>query len=201
MKYSKIYNRIADTYFTGDKEHLAGKAEANKKIYFAVTIVFLTLITSAAVYFIFNGLSKDSRAVIAQKKSLSVLGNILPLKIDYKFLGTSENVKNISLDLPKIDLADYDALELRLRGDPAKGFANLIRIEFESSRKEKEGIYLKGIDSTWKMFRIPLGQIASLKSFSDLVNITFVVEGWNIDKPQGCIFIDKIMFVKERLIK
>jgi|GEM_PF-2953130 len=197
MKYSKIYNRIADTYFTGGKEHLAKKGEKNNKVYFFVSIILLSLAISTSIYFLFNALSKEKSAVYAQKKSLSVLGNILPLKIDYKFLDTSENIKNISLDLPKIDLADYDALELRLRGDPAKGFANLVKIEFASSRKEREGIYLKGIESAWKTFRIPLRQVPSLKSFSDLETITFVVEGWNIDKPQGCIFIDKIMFVKD----
>lgn len=196
MKYSKIYNRIAETYFTGRKEHREKKAQENNKIYFFAALALLILIIFGLIYFIFNGLSKDKATVLAQKKSLSVLGNILPLKIEYKFLDTSENIKSIALDLPKIDLADYDALELRLRGDPAKGFGSMIKIEFESSRKEKKDIYIKGIDSAWKTFKIPLRQVPSLKSFSDLRAITFVVEGWNIDKPQGCIFIDKIKFVR-----
>lgn len=197
MKYSKIYNRIADTYFTGVKEHLRNKAEKNNKIYFFAAIVLLGLAILTSIYFTLTGLSKDNARVTAQKKSLSVLGNILPLKIDYNFLGTSENVKNISLDLPKIDLSGYDALEVNLRGDPAKGFSRLIRIDFESSRKEKKGIYIEGIDSAWKTFKIPLGHVSSLMSFSDLQTITFVVEGWNINKPKGCIFIDKIRFVKD----
>lgn len=197
MKYSEIYNRIADTYFTGDREHQAGRRQNNRKFFLALSLTVSTIITLVAIYFIVSNLPKKEPSVVAQKKSLSVLGNILPLKIEYKFQDSSEKVKSISLDLPKISLNDYDTLEFALRGDPVKGFSSLIRLELLSSRKEKKAIYIRGIDSSWKNFKIPLRQIPKISSFTDLDNISFVIESWNADKEQGCIFIDKIRFTKE----
>lgn len=196
MKYSKIYNHIADTYFTGDSERSNQRIENAQRTFFYLSIAVSALVVAFLFFFFLTKRPEKLPSVIAQKKSLSVLGNILPLKIEYKFKDTSEKIKSISLDLPKINLNDYDNLEFALRGDPEKGYSSLIRIELESSRKEKKALYIKGIDSSWKTFKIPLRQIPTLNTFSDLNNLSFVIEGWNADKEEGRIFIDKIVFTK-----
>jgi hypothetical protein len=196
MKYTQIYDRIADTYFTSHKERLKQKSLARKnKSFFFVSIglaIFLFLVF-VLIFVLFINTHPGLRA---QKKSLSVLGNILPLRLDYNFSNSSEKIKSISLDLPKVNLADYDTLEFALRGDSAKGFSRQVRIEFLSSRKEKKAIYIEGINSGWKTFKVPLHQVPILDTFSDLSNISFVIEGWNTDKEKGRIFIDKIKFTK-----
>ncbi len=196
MKYSQIYNRIADTYFTSKKEisHFGNNSKSKLTLYISIAIA--SVIVLAAVLLFSGNIFQKTNTVRAQKKSLSVLANILPLKLNYQFSQTPEKVKSISLDLPKINVADYDVLEFALRGDSRRGFSSLIKVDLESSRRETKSVYIRGIESRWKTFKIPL-EISSLRSFSDLSRISFIIEGWNIEKEQGLIFIDKIQFTKK----
>ncbi|MBU2541289.1 MAG: hypothetical protein KJ593_05245 [Candidatus Omnitrophica bacterium] len=196
MKYTHLYNRIADTYFTRREEVSRGNINSKNRPNLFIGIGIVSLIVLIGVLLFSGNIFKKANTVKAQKKSLSVLANILPLKLNYNFSQTHEKIKSISLDLPKINLVDYDVLEFALRGDPQEGFSSLIKVGLESSRREKKSIYIRGIESRWKTFKIPL-EISELKSFSDLSGISFIVEGWNIEKEQGRIFIDKIKFTKK----
>ena len=196
MKSSHLYNRIADTYFTNKEERTERKAADRKRSVLFISIGISGLVIFLLILFSFNGVFSKTPSVKTHKKSLSVLGNILPLRLDYEFATTSEKIKGITLDLPEIIIADYDMLEFALRGDRQKGFSSLIKIELESRRKEKKSFYLRGIEARWKTFKIPLQQMNTLSSFSELSRISFIVEGWNIDNEQGRILIDKINFSK-----
>lgn len=197
MKSTHIYNRIADTYFTNKQEEARQKNATKKWPIFFISLGISCLVIFLIIFLSFSGLfDKGAGVVKAQKKSLSVLGNIMPLKLNYEFIATSEKIKTIKLDLPQIGLSDYDMLEFSLRGDKQRGFSSLIKIELESRRREKKSFYLRGIEERWKVFKIPLQQINDLKSFTDLSHISFIVESWNIDKQYGRIYIDKIRFSK-----
>lgn len=197
MKYTHLYNRIANTYFTSKDETLLERRTTKKRQLLFISIGVAALVILSLILFIFTSIFNKPFSVAPRKKSLFVLGNILPLKLNYEFTQTPEKIKSITLDLPQINLADYDTLEFTMRGDKARGFSSLIKIELMSRRREKKSFYLRGIESRWKTFKIPLSQIFTSRKFSDLASITFIIEAWNIDNQEGRIFIDKIRFSKK----
>ncbi len=201
MKYTDIYNHIADTYFTTKHINSKVKPQGTKKKSKFAQFFFASLIVIFAMGFISLFLLWQGPRIKAQKKSLSVLGNILPLKLEYDFSDSSEKIKSIALDLPVINLSDYDTLEFSLRGDKLKGFNSLIKIELESKRREKKDFYLRGVQSNWKIFKFPISELIPLSSFSDLSRISFIIEGWNAETEKGRIFIDRIIFTKEEKVK
>ncbi|MEW6009256.1 MAG: hypothetical protein AB1629_06460 [Candidatus Omnitrophota bacterium] len=197
MKYSDIYNRIADTYFSPKHINHKQKQLGVKKNSQFTQFFFVSIISVFLISFVFLLIFSQRSHINAQKKSLSILGNILPLRLEYDFSQSSEKIKIIALDLPLINLSDYDMLEFSLRGDKTKGFNSLIKIELESKRREKKDFYLRGVQSNWKIFKFPLRELIPLNSFSELSRISFIVEDWNAQNEKGRIFIDKIVFSKE----
>jgi hypothetical protein len=199
MKYSDIYNRIADTYITSKHQHQlqhkpkAVNKEQQRRI---LPISIASLVIVFAIGFALFAIIPRNSRIAPEKKSLSLFGNLLPLKLEYEFASSPEKIKGITLDLPQLNLADYDTLEFAMRGDKAKGFSSLIKVELESKRREKKSFYLRGVQANWKTFKFPLKELVSLNSFSDLSHLSFIIEGWNADNEKGKIFIDKIVFTK-----
>lgn len=133
--------------------------------------------------------------------SLGIADNRQPLKIVYNFTDNISVIPSASLDISGINLDGYHFLTFSSKVDDKKTnkmrYATL-KIAVENARKETSNYYVQGISNRWKEFRIPLSYFEAIKDWSSVVNVSFVLQPWNIDGKEGALYIDDIHFFRKK---
>lgn len=188
MTRDEIYDHLAQVYLGKRKE-----SETHTKKHFHAWLlinVFITLIIFSSVFY---GLT----AFLTRQSSLR--GNVFfalhngLIRLEYNFAENFSPVKTLALSTPEIDASRYKNLQFSIRAKD-KGNPALVKVVIENHKKEISSYYIQGIDYTWQDFRIPLQEFRQITDWTDLKDISFVLESWNVDKKQGLILIDNICF-------
>ena len=192
MTRDEIYDHLAQVYLGKRKE-----SEASKRKHFHAWLLINVLITLMIFSSVFYGLT----AFLTRQSSLR--GNVLfalhngLVRLDYNFDKDFSPVKTLALSTPAIDASRYKSLQFSIRARE-KGNPSIVKVVIENDKNEVSVYYIQGIDYAWQDFRIPLHEFKQITDWTNLKNVSFVLESWNVAKKEGIILIDNICFSGEK---
>jgi hypothetical protein len=114
----------------------------------------------------------------------------------YDFRGTSVPVKSFDLSVPSIDASKYRTLKFSIRARE-EGSPGVVKIVFKNRLNEEDAYYVKGVDMSWKDFEISLDELKHITDWTNLTDVSFVLESWNVEKQRGLILIDDVRFATQ----
>ena len=190
MQRDEIYDHLAQVYL-GKRSKKA--EEKNKKELSAWLLIniFITLIIFTSAFY---GLT----AFLTQKSSF-LKKNIIfslhngPVTLAYNFRQSFTPVKELSLSIPPIDPSKYHHLHFSVRAKE-EGSPGVVKVVLRNRKEEIAFYYVEGITLDWQDVDIPLEKFQYITDWTSLKDISFVLESWNVNKPQGLILIDEICF-------
>ena len=118
------------------------------------------------------------------------------IKIKYYFNGSGVKARAYTIGLEGLDLSGYSALRFEAR-HLNEGSLSL-RIEIENSLKEISTCYVSGLESAWKEFEVNLEEFHAISEWNNLKSLSFIIEEWNAQAKEDCVYIDAIGFSKKQ---
>ena len=124
-------------------------------------------------------------------------------KIEYN-LNSGKNAENgFWMQLRSFDASPYDHFEFWVKGDTAKGFTTVFKIEFKKTQPDEDGredtikgsYIVKGVTGKWQKISIPLNIMNGIPNWRDMRELVVTFEKKRVDKPAGTLFFDDFAFV------
>jgi hypothetical protein len=147
----------------------------------------------------------NSALAWAELAPLSTLvddGHSNALYLSYAFNKQGNAAVGFRTKLRGLDATAYDHLEFRIKGDPRKGFARSIKVQFLRPSDETQGqveggsYVVKDIRAEWQQVRVPLSIMNGIKDWSGLQDFVVVLKRRQADDLEGAYYIDDIALVK-----
>lgn len=198
MEKSEVYDYLAKIYL--DKQPYAASTTKNSgpksgdralwKKYLLILII--PIIVIPALYFL---AARSIRLSIPKAHSIYIATANNPIKIKFNFTGSEIKKQGETVTLSDLDVNSFKYLQLRLRRQKKYGNLNL-RVEAENNLKENAHFYLTGLNNKWQSYNIALSEFKEITQWNNLKRISFIVEEWNAENKEDCVYIDEIRFTK-----
>jgi len=190
MTRDEIYDHLAQVYLGKRK-----KVDEKKRIEFNAWLLINILITAIIFSSAFYGLTAflTHRSSYFESKIIYALhsGRI---SLEYNFRNDVAPIKAFTLDVPEgIDAQQYGTIQFNLRAKE-EGNPGVLKVVVQSRKNESSSYYVQGITHAWKEYSIPLDEFKHISHWSDLKDISFVLESWNTNNDKGLILIDDVRF-------
>jgi len=189
MKRDEIYDHLAQVYL-GKRT----KTDIKKKRQFNAWLVINIFITAVIFTSAFYGLT----AFLTQHNS-SLQSRIIfslhsgPMRIEYDLTDPFAPVKSFAINVPPVDASKYDKIQFAIRGKE-EGVPGVVRVVVKNKLNEEASYYVQGVGLDWQEFSISLDEFKQITDWSNLTEISFVLESWNIDDKKGLVLIDNLCF-------
>lgn len=189
MNRNEIYDHLANVYLGKRSE-----ADRQRRRKFNAWLVINVLITAVIFTSVFYGLT----AFLAQRSS-SLRSRIIfslhngPLLLEYNFKDSFSPTKAFAISVPTIEIAKYRALQFAIRARE-EGTPGIVKVVIKNQKNETASYYVKNVGLAWQEFNIPLEEFKDITDWTDLTDISFVVESWNADHEKGVVLIDNLCF-------
>jgi len=186
MDKKDIYEHLADIYLdaSSSKKKKSKATRSFFKRYFPA-ITFLSFLAIFSVTFLVPRKSMNSQISLVLQPNA--------VKMNFHFDPAKKEI--YSLDLNKLDMSRYRDLGFAVKKVDSKDVITL-RIEFISGFKESSECYVRDIPDTWQEYKIPLSSFKKISDWSNVVNLSFVVEQWNTAGKRGIVYIDNVRLMK-----
>ena len=190
MTRDEIYDHLAQVYL-GKRENAVEKKAGQHRshVWLVINIVTTAFILASVVYGLTAFFAKrndefKSRIIYALSNS--------PIRLAYNVGGEYPQVKDLTIEIPRVDVSKFSRVNLSLKGQDGGG-PGMLKVVLTNDKQEKASYYLQGIKSRWQDYSISFDEL-NLTDWKTLKEISFVVEAWNADKQSGAVFIDNISF-------
>ena len=190
MEKNEVYDYLAKVYL--DKQPIV--RENKKAVSWKRNALFL-IVASIVFLIAYFFLKHPSGAYQPKNYYLSISTADDFIKIKYYFNSAGLKTKAYTIDLQDLDLSGFKALRFAAR-HLNKGSLSL-RIEIENSLKETSACYVSALESRWKEFRVNLDEFRAITEWNNLKSLSFIVEEWNAQGKEDCVYIDAIGFSKK----
>ena len=189
MHRDEIYDHLAKVYL-GKRSKAEHKKKKELSAWLLINI-FITLIIFTSAFY---GLT----AFLTQKSSFLTKNIIFslhngPVTLAYNFKESFSPVKELSLSVPHLDPSKYRFLHFTVRAKE-EGSPGLIKVVLRNKKEEIAFYYVENISLDWQDVNIPLEKFQYITDWTNLKDISFVLESWNVNQSQGLILIDEICF-------
>lgn len=196
MRNKEIYERIADTYLGKNNNKKNNSQRKNKRWFISLTVINVLILFT--VFFLYKFVLSNPRVKEGANNKTSaavyILSQRYPIRLTYDLNPPRLGIKNFTFSLPLVDAGRFSFLKLRVRGDANFGFSALLKIDLKNQRSEKDSYYLKGISDRWQDFSIGLSEFKNITDWSNIAELSFVFEDWNVSEKTGILYIDNIRF-------
>lgn len=153
-------------------------------------------------YGIFNADPEDKESFInaskKKDKSLNKKGNYYFIKYDVD--SSKPSFCGLWTKLNDVNISDFKALSLKIKGDKNLGFNEEFKIELKDKSTKIETV-VEGITSKWQKIVIPFtefeGDFENL-DFKNISEFTIVLEDNRFSKKVGAYYIDDISFIPKK---
>ena len=189
MTKKEIYEHLANVYLGKSvSAQRRNKRRLNRKILWNILILFVISVGA------FYGLTAFliPRNNDTQNSIIFALNNN-PIRVKYNLAAPYPHIKNFSLAIPSVDASKYSVLNFSIRGEEY-GYPGIVKVVVKNRKNETAVYFAKDIFSKWKRFSIPLSEFEAITDWTNLKEISFVLEEWNIEKKKGMILIDDVSF-------
>ena len=75
-----------------------------------------------------------------------------------------------------------------------EGSPGIVKIVLKNKRNEESIHFIEGVNLRWKKVSIPLEEFETITDWTNLSDLSFVLEAWNADKKKGIVLIDDVCF-------
>ncbi len=125
------------------------------------------------------------------------------LKLEYNVNSPQNAANGFWTQLRNLDASPYDHFEFWVKGDEAKGFTTVFKIEFKKSQKDAEGrdetiradYIVRGVTKDWRKVSIPLNVMNGILDWHDIKEFVITFEKKRADHKSGTLYFDDIGFV------
>lgn len=189
MTRDDIYDHLAQVYL-GKKNNLEQKKKKQFNSWLVINIVITAVIFASSIYGLTAFLTH--RGDVLQNRVIYSL-NKGPIRINYNLEYPYPSVKNFSLNVSQINVAKYKALQFSVRA-LEEGTPGTIRVELRNHKQEVAFVFVEHVDRGWKSFNIPFQRFQDISDWSNISEVSFVLEAWNAQNKKGIILIDDVCF-------
>ncbi|MDO8748990.1 MAG: hypothetical protein Q7J72_07765 [Candidatus Omnitrophota bacterium] len=190
MEKNEVYDYLAKVYL--DKQPLTRE---NKKAASWKRNALFLIVPSIVFLIAYFFLKYPVRLYQPKNYYLSISTADDFIKIKYYFNSAGLKTKAYTIDLQDLDLSGFKALRFEAR-HLNEGSLSL-RIEIENSLKEASACYVSGLESAWKEFEVNLDEFHAISEWNKLKSLSFIVEEWNAQAKEDCVYINAIGFNKK----
>lgn len=189
MTRDEIYDHLAQVYL-GKRSKLEQKKKKQSNAWLVINIVIALIILAST----FCGLSAflARRSEILQNKIIFALNNG-PIRINYNLDEPFPQIKRFTLAVPDVHLDRYKKINFSIRGFNS-GYPGIVKVIVRNQKNETAEYYAQNIQTSWKNFSVPFEDFKEITDWSNLTEIEFVFEAWNIVKKKGSVLIDGLCF-------
>lgn len=189
MTRDEIYDHLAQVYI-GKKSKTEQERKKKFNAWLLINIVTTVVIFASAFYGFTAFLTHRNEAF--QKKIIFALNNG-PIRVVYNLNYPNPAIKTFSLTTPQINAAKYKTIRFTIRG-LEEGYPGIVRVEVRNNKNEISSVLMSGVGLGWKKFVIPFEDFKEITDWSNIAEVSFVLEAWNVEKKKGIILIDDICF-------
>ncbi|MCM8781554.1 MAG: hypothetical protein NC828_00635 [Candidatus Omnitrophica bacterium] len=187
MEKKDIYEHLAKIYLDASQKR-------NKKIR-RYSPVFKNLFFIGIAFIMGLGIFLVIRLNKTQSTNSQIAMVLCPevVKINFHFDPVKKEI--YSIDLNNLDLSRFKVLGFSVKKAHYQDTVSL-RVEFNSAFREKSEIYLKDISHRWQDYKIALSDFKNISEWSDMLNLSFIVEEWNVAEKKGIVYIDNVRLLR-----
>ncbi len=191
MTKDEIYEHLAQVYL--DKK-LPSKQERQKKFFSdSIGKIIVTVVMAFLAFYSLTAFLSHRKDLI-RHNIIFALSNA-PVRITYNLEHPFPQVKSFSLNVPKVDLREYESLNFSIRGSE-QGYPDHVKVVIKNQRNENAFTYIQGVRTKWDQLSIPLSAFQEITDWTSVSEVAFVLEAWNTAKKKGMVLIDDICFSK-----
>ena len=189
MTRDEIYDHLAQVYL-GKRE----KADEKKKRQFNAWLVINIVITIVILASTFYGLTAFLTGRVEYSKSSVLFAlNNGPIKVIYDLNSPYPQIKTFSLTIPQMNVSRYQKLSFSIRG-LEEGFPGVVKVVLKNQKNETASFYVKNVRLKWQELSIPFDEFTQITDWTNLMEVSFVLEAWNAEKKKGIVLIDNVCF-------
>ncbi|MDP2653939.1 MAG: hypothetical protein Q8Q08_07910 [Candidatus Omnitrophota bacterium] len=191
MTRDEIYDHLAQVYLgkkTGTTQALKKKEQFSA--WLLINIGITVVIFASSVYGLTAFLTKRGGAF--QDKIIYALHHG-PIRVTYNLNYPFPPVKTFSLSVPEMNASKYRTLQFSIRGMD-DGWPGIVRVEMKNRKNEVDSVIIKDVRLDWNAVRIPLDEFEQITDWSNVSDVSFILESWNAQKKKGTVLIDDVCF-------
>ena len=189
MTRDEIYDHLAQVYL-GKRDRVEEKKKRQLNAWLVINIVITLVILASAFYGLTAFLTRRAESF---KNSVIFALNNSPIRVSYNLNSPFPQVKTFSLTIPKMNVSKYDKLSFSIRG-LEEGFPGVVKVVLKNQKNETASFYIKDVRLKWQELNIPFDEFTQITDWTDLTEVSFVLEAWNAEKKKGVVLIDNICF-------
>jgi len=189
MKRDEIYDHLAQVYL-GKRTKTDIKKKRQFNAWLVINIFITVIIFTSAFYGLTAFLTHQNS--LLQSRIIFSLHNG-PVRIEYDLTDSFSPVKTFAVKVPSVDASRYEKIQFSIRGKE-EGIPGVVRVVVKNRLNEEASYYVQGVGFNWQEFSIPLDEFKQITDWSNLTDISFVLESWNIDDKKGIVLIDNLCF-------
>ena len=189
MTRDEIYDHLAQVYL-GKRDRVEEKKKRQFNAWLVINIVITVIILVSA----FCGLTAFlTRRGEYLKNSVLFSLNNGSIRVSYDFNNPYPQVKIFSLKIPQMNVSRYEKLSFSIRG-LEEGFPGVVKVVLKNQKNEIASFYVKDVRLKWQELNIPFDEFTQISDWTNLTEVSFVLEAWNAEKKKGMILIDNVCF-------
>lgn len=119
------------------------------------------------------------------------------LRMDYDVDSPNPAYNGVRADLNHFAATGYKTLNFYIKGDPARGFAKMLKIELIGKNGQPSPYVVNGITEEWQKITVPLSEFFLIKDWSTLQKFVVVFADIMNDPKVGTIYLDHVYFSKQ----
>ncbi len=190
MTRDEIYDHLAQVYLGKRKKGEDKKTENRFNAWLLINIL-ITVIIFASAFYGLTAFFTHNNSLLKDNVIYSLHRGVVTM--DYRFDEGYPPVKSFALSIPGIDTSSYSNLEFSIRARE-EGTPGIVKVVIKNIRNEESAFYVQGVDYKWQEIVIPFTEFQKITDWSQVTDVSFVLEAWNVDKRKGLILIDNIGF-------
>lgn len=189
MNRDEIYDHLAKVYLGKKNSVQETKKKKINSAWLAMNI-FITLLILASSFYGLTAFLNRQQLDFKNRIVYSLNNN--PIRIAYDLGYPYPPVKTFSLDVPSKDISKFHKLNISIRGMEA-GYPGVVKLTLSNQKNEKSTYFLQDIGLEWEHLSIPLDKMR-LTDMTNVTELSFVLESWNVQNKKGIVLIDEISF-------
>lgn len=189
MTRDDIYDHLAQVYL-GKRR----KEEEKRSKQFNAWLVINTAVTFIIFASAFYGLTAflTRQGSFLEDRIIFSLHNG-PIRFAYDFNQEYAPVKSFTIAVPDMTAQKYEALSFTSRARE-EGNPGILKVVVRNQRNETAAVYIRGIGDAWQEYHLPLADFEEITDWTTILDVSFVLESWNVEQKKGLVLIDNLNF-------
>jgi len=191
MTRDEIYDHLAQVYL-GKRDKIEERKGPRHPFnaWLVINIVLTAIILASAFYGLTAFLTH--RSALARNSVIFALTNG-SIRILYNLNEPFPPVKTFTLSIPKVNASKYKSLSFDIRG-LEDGYPGVVKVVVRNQKNETSSFFVKNVRLKWQEMSIPFEEFEKITDWTNVTEVSFVLEAWNSEKKKGIILIDHVCF-------